>query len=119
MKNISAIENEFALLVLEDIKREISTSLGDELKEIILYGSYARNEQTADSDIDIIVLLDEDTGDMSFIRQKLADIKVDLSLKHEVVISIIIKTYNQYVRNRDFVPFYSTVDKEGVEIYGG
>lgn len=119
MKTISAIESKFALQVLEDIKEEISVSLGDELKEIILYGSYARNQQTADSDIDIIVLLDEKTADMSSVRQKLADIKVDLSLKYDVVISVITKPFNQYVRNRDLVPFYSTIDKEGVELYVG
>ena len=119
MKKISVIKNKFTLQVVEDIKREISASLGNELKEIILYGSYARDEQTDESDIDIVVLLDGDVLDMSGIRQKLADIKVDLSLKYDVVISIIIKKYNHYLRNRDFVPFYSTIDKEGVELYGG
>lgn len=118
MKNISAIKNTFTLQVVEDIKREISAAMGDELKEIILYGSYARNDQTDDSDIDIVVLLDGDISNKPAIREKLADIKVDLSLKYDVVISIIIKKYNQYLKNRDFVPFYSNIYNEGVEIYG-
>ena len=119
MKKIAALKDSFALQVVEDIRREISSSLGKELKEIILYGSYARDEQTHDSDVDIVVLLDGEISDMPAVRRKLSDIKVDLSLKYDVVISIIIKTYTQYLRNRNFVPFYSNIYNEGVEIYGG
>jgi predicted nucleotidyltransferase len=118
MKNISVIKNKSTLKILEDIKREITTSLGNVVKEIVLYGSYARDEQTRDSDIDIVVLLKERIPNRSSIREKLADIKVDLSLKYDVVISIIIKDYHQYTRFRDIVPFYSAIYNEGIALYG-
>ncbi|MGD2089543.1 MAG: nucleotidyltransferase domain-containing protein [Candidatus Aminicenantes bacterium] len=118
MKNISVIRNKLTLKILEDIKREITASLGNDVKEIVLYGSYARSEETRDSDIDIVVLLNDKISNKSYIREKLADIKVDLSLKYDIVISILIKDYHQYVRLREVVPFYSALYNEGIEFHG-
>jgi predicted nucleotidyltransferase len=53
MKNISIIRNKQTLKILKEIKREITASLMKDMKEIVLYGSYTRSEETWDSDIDI------------------------------------------------------------------
>ncbi|MCJ7577476.1 MAG: nucleotidyltransferase domain-containing protein, partial [candidate division Zixibacteria bacterium] len=45
--------------ILEEVKNSLRKIYGERLKEVILYGSYARGDATEDSDIDIIVLLDE------------------------------------------------------------
>ena len=118
MKSISVIKNKLTLKILANIKKEITNSLGNVVKEIVLYGSYARSEETRDSDIDIVVLLGNKLSNKSYIREKLADIKVDLSLKYDVVISILIKDYHQYVRLREVVPFYSGIYNEGIELHG-
>ncbi len=118
MKNISVIKNDAALKVLDDLSGEITAALGNDLKEIILYGSYARNEQTEESDMDIVVLIDGDAPNIAGARRKLSTIKVDLSLKYDLVISILIKKYRQYLKHRDFVPFYSTLYNEGISVYG-
>ncbi|MCX6579549.1 MAG: nucleotidyltransferase domain-containing protein [Candidatus Aminicenantes bacterium] len=117
MKNISVLKNAAVLNILEDIRAEITASLGAVVKEIILYGSYARNEQTEFSDIDIAVLIDGERGNINAIRDKLADIKVDLSLKYDVVISIIVKKYRQYVTRKEFVPFYAVIEREGISLH--
>jgi predicted nucleotidyltransferase len=118
MKSISTVKNEAVLRILEEIKEEISMALGDAVKEIILYGSYARDEQTEFSDVDIAVLVDDDNMDMPAIKDKLGDIKVDLSLKYDVVISIIIKKYRQFIQKRESVPFYSVIHREGIALSG-
>lgn len=118
MKNISFIENNITLAIVDDITREISSALGDELKEIVLYGSCARNQQDKDSDIDIVVFVDNSVKNMAETRKKISGIKVDLSLKYDVVISIIIKDYRQYLSHREMIPFYSTIYNEGVALYG-
>ena len=117
MRNISVIKDRSTLRILEDVKREITKSLGDKVKEAVLYGSYARDEQTRDSDIDIVVFYDSRIFNRMFIREKLADIKVDLSLKYDVVMSILLKDYRQYIRFRESVPFYSDIYMEGVALY--
>ena len=41
---------------------EIRKIYGSHVKQIILYGSYARGDYTADSDVDIMILLDISYG---------------------------------------------------------
>lgn len=118
MKNISSIKDPLALTVVQDVKKTITAALGDEVKEIILYGSFARQGQTKESDMDIVVLVDNHSANLMGVRRILAVIKVDLSLKYDLIISIIVKNHKQFIEYRDMVPFYSTLYREGVEIYG-
>ena len=45
-------------MVLEEFKREIKKLYGKRLRDIILYGSWARGDATEDSDIDVLVILE-------------------------------------------------------------
>lgn len=117
MKDIKTIRDTLTLKILDELSREISTSLGNELKQIVLYGSYARNEQSEESDIDIVVFWDGPRDRMLEIREKLSNIKVDLSLEYDVVISILLKEYRQYLTYKNVIPFYSNIDREGIALY--
>ncbi|MDD2957262.1 MAG: nucleotidyltransferase domain-containing protein [Lachnospiraceae bacterium] len=44
--------------LLSEYLSEIQKVYGYHLKSIILYGSYARGDYTADSDVDIMILVD-------------------------------------------------------------
>jgi len=46
MKNLEIIKNKELLNILRDVKHKIRQLFGDKLRGLILYGSYARNEQT-------------------------------------------------------------------------
>ena len=54
---------------------------GDKIREIILYGSYARGEASKDSDIDLLVLID-DTINPSDVRRSLSDLLFDILLEN-------------------------------------
>jgi len=41
------------------------------LKKIGIFGSYARNEQTPESDLDLLVEFEEDTPDLTGIKERL------------------------------------------------
>ena len=45
--------------ILEQIRRRLEDVHGDRLRGVVLYGSEARGESSADSDIDVLVLLDD------------------------------------------------------------
>jgi predicted nucleotidyltransferase len=117
MKQSHHIKDENLLAILEDVKRLGTHFFGSKLKEIILYGSYARNQQSPESDLDIMFLFDESEDELIKYRDRIADIMVDLSLKFDVLVSITensVRDFNSYV---GYVPFYSNVFNEGVEIY--
>ncbi len=92
---------------LKQLSNEI-VSKGINLKKVILYGSYAKNLQREDSDIDVAIVADE------FIGFAYEDIKLinDILLKN---INIQPKTYpTEYFNQGD--PFIEEIKKTGIEI---
>lgn len=73
--------------VIDELKTQLKDLYGDRLEEILLYGSYARGEETPESDIDIAVIL---SGEVKKGREidRMIDIITDLNLKYDVLISI-------------------------------
>lgn len=119
MKKKYKTKDKNLLALLEDVKRIGNEFFGSKLKEIILYGSYARNQQTPESDLDIMFLFDDNELEIVKYRDKVVDIMVELTLKYDVVVSITensIQGFKEYIR---YVPFYSNVYNEGFEVYAG
>ncbi|MCP5104977.1 MAG: nucleotidyltransferase domain-containing protein, partial [bacterium] len=105
MKTKHQIKDEKLLAMLDDIERMGTASFGVALKEIILYGSYARDRHTHESDLDIMFLFDESEEEIIKYRDRIVDIMVDLSLKYDVVVSITessVRNFNSYV---SYIPF--------------
>jgi predicted nucleotidyltransferase len=90
----------------------------NKLKKIILYGSYARNEQTEESDMDIMVLVDESQEVLKKYDEIVTDIMVDLSLKFNIVLSIYLQSYQEYNKYNNVLPFFCNIEREGIQIYG-
>ncbi|WP_240922535.1 nucleotidyltransferase domain-containing protein [Thermococcus sp. 9N3] len=53
------IPREELLEILREMKEKLIEILGDDLVEVILFGSYARGEAKEDSDVDVLVVLRE------------------------------------------------------------
>jgi predicted nucleotidyltransferase len=85
---------------------------------LILYGSYARNEQDPESDIDIMILVDENEEILRKYRRKVVDIMTELSLKYDKLISLTREPYSRYYEYLDVLPYFRNIYDEGVEIYG-
>ena len=118
MRSIETIKDRRLKAILSDIKEEVLKLFGDRLVQLILYGSYARNEQDGESDIDVLILVDEAEENLKKYRPKVIDIMTDLSLKYDTLISLARKTYDHYTEYFDFLPYYQNIYNEGVEIYG-
>ena len=100
-------------LLLAELRQKIEQFYGDRLKRIILYGSQARGEATADSDIDVMIVLGEmnSAGDEII---HLGDIKNQLNLKYDQLISIFPVTENDYLQKQ--TPLLINVRQEGVPL---
>ena len=69
--------------LLNQYLSEVKKIYGAHLKRVILYGSYARGDYTADSDIDIMLLVDLLPEDMDAYSDALSELGYEyLSLIH-------------------------------------
>ncbi len=118
MKNLETIKDKELLNILSDVKHEIRQLFGDKLRGLILYGSYARNEQNPESDIDIMILVDDSEDGLRNFRYLIADVMGELTIKYGKLISLAEVTYNRFVDFLEVLPFYKNIDEEGIEIYG-
>lgn len=119
MKNSTQVANKKAECILSEVREYMKAIFGTKLKKVILFGSYARNEANDESDIDILLLLDEKQEKIKQYHDNIVNVMVDLSLKYGIVISIMEQEYQKYEKYSEFVPFYINIDNEGVEFYAG
>jgi predicted nucleotidyltransferase len=73
--------------ILKEFREKVEKLYGSRLKNIILYGSFARGHATEDSDIDLAIVLE---GNVVPGREidRLIDIVTELNLNHGVLISV-------------------------------
>ena len=86
---------------------------GNVLEMIILYGSVARGTQTAESDVDIAVIVRRYTEDM---HDKMIDLTVDLELEYNKVLSVLLIDYDNFREWEDVLPFYKNM-KNGIMLW--
>lgn len=96
---------------------EIKKIYGSHLTEVILYGSYARGDFKADSDIDIMILLDLSDTDLKAYSRNLSYMTYDFNLDHGLDIKPIAKSESHFRKWVVNYPFYTNIDKEGVVLY--
>ncbi|MBI4358647.1 MAG: nucleotidyltransferase domain-containing protein [Candidatus Omnitrophica bacterium] len=98
--------------LLAELKRGLKTIYGGRLKGVYLFGSYARQEQDSESDVDILVVLDRFSPTYSAEINRVGDLGSELSLKYGVSISKV------FVKERDWAnketPFLDNVREEAI-----
>ncbi len=104
--------------VLKKVRNSSKHIYGNKLDKIILYGSYARGDNTEESDIDIMILLDCDKAEIEEFRDKTYDMANDISLDEDVFLSILLRDNKHFQENLDVLPFYKNIMREGVTVYG-
>lgn len=104
--------------VLDAVKNASKRLYGDKLDRIILFGSYARGDNTEESDIDIMIVLNCETDDVKKLRSLTAEMASDISLEQEVFLSILLRDKKHFENNLDFLPFYQNIAREGIMVYG-
>lgn len=105
-------------IVLKKFIVEVSKLIGNRLKKVILYGSYARGDYDKNSDIDLMILTDFNDEEIIEYRAKIRDLACDLELENDIIISPIVRNIEKYNNRINIVPFYMNVKKEGVIIHG-
>jgi predicted nucleotidyltransferase len=99
--------------ILSECKRILGASYGPTLREIILYGSVARGDDTVGSDIDLLVVL-EDGFDFFVQQKRVLNLLYDLELDCERVISALPVPQTDYETGR--ISLYRVARREGVVV---
>ena len=97
--------------ILKEFRAGVESLYNKRLKSIILYGSWARDEATDDSDIDLVVVLAGDVGPCEEI-DRMIDIITDINLKYNVLLSVCPVSEEAY--NTVNSPLLLNVRREGV-----
>lgn len=106
-----------AVRILGEVRRACDPVFGDLLKNAYLYGSYARGDYHAGSDIDILLTVDLEQPEISGYRNAVAAIASELSLRHDITVSVTVKSAEQFQKYANVLPFYKNVIQEGI-LYG-
>ena len=107
--------------ILEEYVNGLIKIIGKNLKQVILYGSYARGEQDKNgeiSDIDIMILVDLEEDKIKDLEKKVIEYSYDLDLKYDILLSPIIENINNYNNRIKYMAFYKNIEKEGVLLNG-
>lgn len=104
--------------LMEQYVSEIKKIYGSHLRQVILYGSYARGDFRTNSDVDIMILLDMTDLELKEYSQKLSYMTYDFNLDNDVDIKPMAKSEAHFKKWIVHYPFYAKIHKEGVVLYG-
>ncbi len=97
--------------ILKEFRKEVEKLYGERLRNIILYGSWARGDATEKSDIDLLIVLD---GKVVPGREidRMIEIITDINLKYAVLISVYPISEEDYLKINS--PLMINVRREGI-----
>jgi len=96
---------------IREFKQEIKNLYGPRLKDVILYGSWARGDATEASDIDLLIVLEGQVVPGQEI-DRMIEIITDINLKHGELISVYpVSEENYYTIDS---PLFINVRREGI-----
>ena len=100
---------------LAALSSSIGEVYGQQLTQIVLYGSYARGSQTAESDVDIALFLDGQ--DSEYLHDEMTDLVVDYELELGITLSVVTIDNEQFRQWKDTLPYFQNIHREGIELW--
>lgn len=100
----------------EEVSREFARllrqRLGEQIEQVILFGSRARGEAEEDSDFDFLVVVDRFS---EVLENQVLDLAYEMLDRHGVVVSAIVVQANRF-EEENWEPLYVTVRREGIAL---
>ena len=100
--------------VIDALKEQLLAEFADEVHSIILFGSVARGEANADSDVDVLIISDASREN----KRRMHDISTHIDLENEVFTQLMFfgnRRLERAARMRSW--FFTDVMNEGVILY--
>ncbi len=97
--------------IIDEFVQSLRSLYGDRLGRVVVCGSCARNEATAESDIDLAVVLAGEVVPGKEI-DRMIDIITDVNLEHNVLLSVYPVSEENYLHRNS--PLLINIRREGV-----
>lgn len=105
---------DFLRYVLTQYRRGLESTFKGQLKDVLLFGSWARGEgQPRESDIDVLCIMRQ-AFDYAHALDAISDLAARLSLEHDVVISTVFTTDEDFKNSP--LPFFKRVREESISV---
>jgi uncharacterized protein len=105
--------------ILDELIEGVIPIFGEKLKRVILFGSYARGDYDEESDIDSMLLIDDDAKILnSKYRKSVLRVISDIGLKHDILLCSVLQNEHDFYECVNGIPFYKNVEREGITLYG-
>lgn len=100
-----------------DLVNKYSSLFGNSLRQVILYGSYARGDFNEESDVDVAALVDCPRETLQRAFEQLGEISSELSLAYGITVSPTAIPFADFQNYQDVLPYYRNIRNEGVQLY--
>lgn len=100
--------------IVGKVANQMRILFGEALTDVILFGSYARQEEAKDSDIDIMILVNMPREQLIGYRRKAAEIANDILFDYGIVVSPLLESKVFFEGNCAHYPFFRNIDREGI-----
>ena len=97
--------------ILRQLREGLTALYGERLRGLVLFGSWARGDADEESDIDVLVVLDEEDDAYDELH-RMMDVVYPLCLENGVVIGIVPMSERDFRERRS--PLLMNIRKEGV-----
>ena len=101
-------------LLSQQFKQAMLSIYGNKLDQLVLFGSYARGDFRADSDVDYLVVLKQDTVQFGIEVDKISGPASELGLDYTVHISA--KPVSSFSYRHSDSLFYQAVRLDGIQV---
>ncbi len=102
--------------VIDTMTQRMKELFPEGMLEVILYGSYARNDETDESDVDLMYLVDSPREVISARNWQVGEAAADLVMEYGILVSPVVENRDYYLRNRELLPFFANIQREGVKM---
>lgn len=102
-------------IMKEDLIHGLIDIFSSNILAVILYGSVARNDNTDDSDIDIVIIIKNEMDDAT--KERFIHWSAELDLRYDRIFSIIDIQEENMEKWGNVLPFYQNIQKEGIILW--